>query len=258
MTDQLISAGDNDALVQSHGSIRIAIYQKIYFPRHPLVFSKSDYALTYLFVVYFDHFYRQTLFFQGAIVQFCNLVVITPNNSHSVFVRLHHNLIGFRVGLATDCTETLCHKGSVVEGIVVQLDFPSILPALFFVFGGVLLDDFDLFVRLRRGVGHRGRQSKGTLRSRWPYGSAGCRKRAKLTCGGSRTDRRRRETHGFVDANAREHRKRQQNGHPQIDFQERYRWKHCSINIRAMDIKGLVELFRIEFLCYRNECNRRK
>jgi len=80
-------------------------------------------------------------------------------------VRLHHDLIGLRVGLATDRAETLRHKGTVVEGIVEQLDFPSVLPVLFFVFGNVLLDDFDggvgIRVFFRWGVDHRGRQARG-------------------------------------------------------------------------------------------------
>jgi len=78
--------------------------------------------------------------------------VIPSDNSHSIFVRLHHDLIGLPIALATNRIETFRHKGSVVEGIVEQLDFPSVLPVLLFVFDDVLLDDFDLFDCFRRAV----------------------------------------------------------------------------------------------------------
>ncbi len=75
-----------------------------------------------------------------------------------ISVRLHHNLVGFRVALSTDLTEALCHKCAVVEWIVVQLNFPSVASILFLVFDNIFLDNFD-FLGFRWAVHNRRKQA---------------------------------------------------------------------------------------------------
>ena len=83
-----------------------------------------------------------------------------------ISVRLHHNLVGFRVALSADLTEAFRHKCAVVEWIVVQLNFPSVASILFLVFDNIFLDNFD-FLGFRWAV-HNCRKQAG----RRPEGDA--------------------------------------------------------------------------------------
>lgn len=76
-----------------------------------------------------------------------------------VFVRLHHDLIGFRITLPADLTETLGDKCAVIVGVVVQLNFPSVASTLFLVLDDIFFHNFD-FLGFRWAVYHRGAQMR--------------------------------------------------------------------------------------------------
>jgi len=75
-----------------------------------------------LFLVHRNHIHEQSLLAQGGNVEFRSFQIVLSDNSHTLFVSLHHDLKRFAIALAAHFGQTTGDKFALVEGIVEQAD----------------------------------------------------------------------------------------------------------------------------------------